>query len=47
MKTIKMTYRKRFDNSCYHHQCIANVSNRLQYVVCIAFIDRDCHYKAI
>jgi len=23
-KTIKMTYCKRFDNSCYHHQCIAN-----------------------
>ena len=24
MKTIQMTYCKRFDNSCYHHQCIAN-----------------------
>ena len=24
MKTIQTTYRKRFDNSCYHHQCIAN-----------------------
>jgi len=20
-----MTYCKRFDNSCYHHQCIANL----------------------
>ena len=24
MKTIQTTYCKRFDNSCYHHQCIAN-----------------------
>jgi len=24
MKTIETTYWKRFDNSCYHHQCIAN-----------------------
>ena len=24
MRTIKTTYCKRFDNSCYHHQCIAN-----------------------
>ena len=24
MKTIQMTYCKRFGNSCYHHQCIAN-----------------------
>ena len=24
MKTISMTYCKRFDNSCYHLQCIAN-----------------------
>jgi len=24
MKTISTTYCKRFDNSCYHHQCIAN-----------------------
>jgi len=23
-KTIQMTYCKHFDNSCYHHQCIAN-----------------------
>jgi len=23
-KTIQLTYCKRFDNSCYHHQCIAN-----------------------
>jgi len=24
MKTIQTTYCKRFDNSGYHHQCIAN-----------------------
>jgi len=24
MKTTQTTYCKRFDNSCYHHQCIAN-----------------------
>jgi len=24
MKTIQTTYCKRFGNSCYHHQCIAN-----------------------
>jgi len=24
MKTISKTCCKRFDNSCYHHQCIAN-----------------------
>ena len=24
MKTISTTYCKRFDNSYYHHQCIAN-----------------------
>jgi len=23
MKTISTTYSKRFDNCCYHHQCIA------------------------
>jgi len=24
MKQMQTTYCKRFDNSCYHHQCIAN-----------------------
>ena len=24
MKTTQTTYCKRFDNSCYHHQCIAD-----------------------
>ena len=24
MKKISTTYCRRFDNSCYHHQCIAN-----------------------
>jgi len=24
MKTISTTYCRRFDNSCYHHQCFAD-----------------------
>jgi len=51
MKTISTTYCKRFDNSCYHHQCIANSNSifnalTMQYVVDIVFIGRDFHYKA-
>jgi len=30
-QTIQMTYCKRFDNSCYHHQCIAI---KLQWCCC-------------
>jgi len=26
-KTIQITCCKRFDSSCYHHQCIANLQN--------------------
>jgi len=46
MKTISTTYCRRFDNSCYRHQCIANcaICRCLQYVVGIVFIGRDFQY---
>jgi len=45
MKMIQMTYCKRFDNSCYHHQCIANHANH--YLQCTDGDNKSYRNKSI
>ena len=35
---IQTTYCKRFDNSCYHHQCIANTVDLITKILKILFL---------